>query len=90
MYYINTLKQELSSFKTYDHNLLDDKSVIDRHRYHMAAKFGVFVNEDYSKLPTLYWLPKLHERPYKSKKGGKDQLSIRSSTIPDPGYRMGM
>ena len=29
----------------------------------MAAKFGVFVNEDHSKLPTLYWLPKLHIDP---------------------------
>ena len=32
----------------------------------MAAKFGFFVDEDHSKLPTLYWLPKLHKRPYKS------------------------
>ena len=27
----------------------------------MAAKFGLFVNEEHSKLPTLYWLPKLHK-----------------------------
>ena len=33
----------------------------------MAAKFGVFVNEDHSKLRTIYWLPKLHKRPYKSR-----------------------
>ena len=33
----------------------------------MAAKFGLFVDEDQSKLPTLYWLPKLHKRPYKSR-----------------------
>ena len=90
MYYINTLKQEISTCKTYDHNLIDEKSVNDRHRCHMAAKFGVFVDEDYSKLPTLYWLPKLHKRPYKSKKGSKDQLSIQSSTIPDPRYHMGI
>ena len=32
----------------------------------MAAKFGLFVDEEHSKLPTLYWLPKLHKRPYKS------------------------
>ena len=32
----------------------------------MAAKFGLFVDEDHSKLPTLYWLPKLQKRPYKS------------------------
>ena len=33
----------------------------------MAAKFVVFVDEDHSKLPTLYWLPELHKRPYKSR-----------------------
>ena len=33
----------------------------------MAAKFGLFVDEDHSKLPTLYWLPKLHKRLYKSR-----------------------
>ena len=33
----------------------------------MAAKFGFFVDEDHSKLPTLYWLPKLHKRSYKSR-----------------------
>ena len=31
----------------------------------MAAKFGVCVDEDHRKLPTLFWLPKLHKRPYK-------------------------
>ena len=33
----------------------------------MAAKFGLFVDADHSKLPTLYWLPKLHKRSYKSR-----------------------
>ena len=33
----------------------------------MAAKFGLFVDEAHSKLPSLYWLPKLHKRPYKSR-----------------------
>ena len=33
----------------------------------MAAQFELFVDEDQSKLPTLYWLPKLHKRPYKSR-----------------------
>ena len=33
----------------------------------MAAKFGVFVDEDHSKLPMLYWLPKLNKWPYKSR-----------------------
>ena len=65
MYYINTTKQELGSAKTYEHNLLDEKSVTDRHRCHVTAKIGVFVDEDYSKFPTVYWLRKLHKRPYK-------------------------
>ena len=38
-----------------------------RHRCHMVAKFGVFVDKDHSKVPTLYWVPKLHKRPYKSR-----------------------
>ena len=33
----------------------------------MAAKFRLFVEEEHSKLPTLYWLPKLHKRSYKSR-----------------------
>ena len=33
----------------------------------MAAKFGLFVDEDHIKLLTIYWLPKLHKRPYKSR-----------------------
>ena len=33
----------------------------------MAAKIGLFVDEDHSKLPTLYWLPKLHKWPFKSR-----------------------
>ena len=59
-HYINTIKQELSTAKTYVHNRLDESSIVDRHRCHMAAKFGLFVDEDHSKLPMLYWLPKLH------------------------------
>ena len=66
-YYIKTLKQELSTAKRYEHNRLDETSIVDRHRCHMAAKFGVFVDEDHSKLPMIYWLPKLHKRPYKSR-----------------------
>ena len=66
-YYINTLKQELSTAKTYESNRLDDSSIVDIHWCHMAAKFGLFVDEDHSKLPTIYWLPKLHKRPYKSR-----------------------
>ena len=43
--------------------MLDEKSVIDRHKCHMAAKFGVFVDENHNKIPTMYWLLKLHKKP---------------------------
>ena len=33
----------------------------------MDAKFGLFVDEDHGKVPTLYWLPKLHNQPDKSR-----------------------
>ena len=33
----------------------------------MAAKFVVFVDKDQRKLQTIYWLPKLHKRSYKSR-----------------------
>ena len=35
--------------------------------YHSATEFDVSVKEDLDKLPTLYWLPKLHTRSYKSR-----------------------
>ena len=47
-----TLKQELSTAKTYEHNRLDETSIVDRHRFHMAAKFWLFIDEDHSKLPS--------------------------------------
>ena len=40
----------------------------------MAARYGVLVNEDHSKLPTLYLLPKLHRRRYKSRSIAKSRL----------------
>ena len=51
--------KELGSAKIYEHNLLHERYVIDRHLCHMVAWFGVLFNEDYDKLPMLYWLPKL-------------------------------
>ena len=62
-----TWQQELSTAKTNEHNRHDEKSIVDRHRCHTADKFGVFVDKDHSKLQTIYWLPKLHKRPYKSR-----------------------
>ena len=33
----------------------------------LALKFSVCVKERQDRLPTMYWLPKLHKRPYKAR-----------------------
>ena len=47
MHYINIIKQELGSAKTYENNLLDERSVVERHRFHVAAKLGVLVDKNH-------------------------------------------
>ena len=41
--------------------------VVKSHFNDLHAKFSVCVIEGLDKLPTMYWLPKLHERPYKDR-----------------------
>ena len=47
--------------------MLDERSVVDKHRFYMAAKFGVFVDEDQRKLPVLYWLLSFNKKNYKAR-----------------------
>ena len=47
--------------------LLMRKSIVDNHCCHITTKFAVGISENQEKLPALYWLPKLHKRPYKSR-----------------------
>ena len=42
-------------------------SVVHGHLKETSVKFSVCVNEGQDKLPTMYWLPKLHKRPYKAR-----------------------
>ena len=42
------------------------KVVFDR-CCHTATKFSVSIKEDQERLPTIYWLLKLHKRPYKAR-----------------------
>ena len=37
------------------------------HCNHLALKFSVCVKERQDRLPTMYWLHKLHKRPYKTR-----------------------
>ena len=42
-------------------------SVVNAHLNDLPVKCSVSVNEGQDKLPTMYWLPKLHKRPYKAR-----------------------
>ena len=52
----NSIKQELSTAKTDEQDLHDERNVEDRHRWHMGAKIDVFVDADHSKLPTTGYM----------------------------------
>ena len=65
LHFVNTLKQELAGTRAYLQTDTDEVSVVNAHLNDLPVKFSVCVNEGQDKLPTMYWLPKLHTRPYK-------------------------
>ena len=60
-------KQELSGTKAYEKTSEKEKCVINNHIFHNATMFAVSVNGDHERLPTFYWLPKLHKKTYKAR-----------------------
>ena len=64
---LNTLKQELDGTRAYLETDTNEMSVVNVHLNDFPVKFSVCVNEGQDKLPTMYWLPKLHKRPYKAR-----------------------
>ena len=42
-------------------------SVVNAHLNDLPVKFSVCVNKGQDKLPTMYWLLKLHKRPNKAR-----------------------
>ena len=64
LHFINTLKQELSGTKAYKETSEEVKSVVNGHCNHLALKFSECAKECLDRLPTMYWLPRLHKRPY--------------------------
>ena len=68
MYYINTLKRELVDTNAYKlQPSLSERVIVDGHGCHTALHFGVKAKENQDKVPTLYWLPKFHKKPYKAR-----------------------
>ena len=45
----------------------DEKSVVNKHCSDIETKLAVGITESQEKLPTFYWLPKLHKRPDKAR-----------------------
>ena len=60
-------KQELDGTRAYQEADSGEMSVVNAHLNESPVKFSICVNEGQNKLPTMYWLPKLHRRPYKSR-----------------------
>ena len=68
LYYINTLKRELVDTNAYKlQPSLSERMIVDGHGCHTALHFSVKAKENLDKVPTLYWLPKLHKNPYKAR-----------------------
>ena len=67
LHYVNILKQELDGTRAYLETDTDEVSVVNAHLNDLPVKLSVCVNEGQDKLPTMYWLPKLHKRPYKAR-----------------------
>ena len=69
MYYIYTLKRELVDTNAYKlQPSLSVRVIVDGHGCHTALRIvGVKAKENQDKVPTLYWLPKLHKNPYKAR-----------------------
>ena len=67
LHYINTLKQEINGTKAYKETSTDEKTVVNSQSNDMPYKFAVNVKERQDKFLTMYWLPKLHKRPYKAR-----------------------
>ena len=53
--------------KAYKDTSEEEKSVVNGHYNHLALQFSVCVKERQDRLPTMYWLPTLHKRPYKAR-----------------------
>ena len=67
LHYIDTFKHELNGTKAYEKTSIDEKYIVYSHSNEIPNKFAVDVKERQDRLPTMYWLPKLHKRQYKAR-----------------------
>ncbi|MDA3086495.1 hypothetical protein OFO27_08180, partial [Campylobacter sp. CS_ED1] len=65
-YYIDILRKEILSTKTYNSTDLTEEDIIKCH-IDTCGKFDVKLETTVQQIPTIYWIPKLHKSPYKSR-----------------------
>ena len=66
LYNIDTLKCEFNDTNVYKLQAsLSERVDVNGHGCHTALDFGVKAKENQGRVPTLYWLPKLHKTPIK-------------------------
>ena len=66
MHYIDVLNQELVNTNAYTRVQLTDRDIISNHEK-CCKNLGAEVSFNHEKLPTMYWIPKLHKNPYKAR-----------------------
>ena len=55
-----------TDIKAYEETSIDEKYVVYSHSNEIPNKFAVDVKVRQDRLPKVYWLAKLHKRPYKA------------------------
>ena len=66
LHYINVLQHELNSTKAYTSTPSTEQQLINDHITDIS-KLKVHIHDQQLKLPTMYWIPKLHKQPYKAR-----------------------
>lgn len=60
------MKQEINNTKSYISVAADEKTIVSEH-FKKCEQLRADVKITQNKLPTMYWLPKLHKKPYKAR-----------------------
>ena len=63
-YYIEVLKNEITSSQTFQLTKLSELDIVNKHN---LIATSLQAKPDSMTVPTMYWLPKLHKTPYKSR-----------------------
>ena len=66
MYYVDVLQKELTNSQTYTAVQLSEPDIISEH-LKTCDGFRSAPDINQHKLPTMYWIPKLHKTPYKAR-----------------------